>query len=135
FDPRLHFAVLNGSHQIGSDFEIRLNMYMRSNEFTQFNDNVSEANARGETGILSVGATLQVAGSLDAGMRWTAGAEAVRNDSEISIFEVPNGAFPDVGGTTERVSSEEDDLGVFAHLWWPVGGRGSLSGSLRYDHV
>lgn len=135
FDPLLHFVVLNGRHDLGGGRELQLNSFLRSNEFTQFNDNITEPNARGVTDIFSGGGAAQVLGAGPGGLSWTAGAEAVRNDTEILIFSEPNAAFPEPGEMTESVSSVEDNFGVFGHVWWPFSTRASLSASLRYDHV
>lgn len=135
FDPLLHFVVFNGRQELGGGRELQLNSFLRSNAFTQFNDNITEPNARGVTGIFSGGTAAQVVGTGWDGMSWTAGAEVVRNDIEILIFSEANRAFPDAGEMTESVTSVEDNLGAFGHVWWPFSSRASLSASLRYDHV
>ena len=135
FDPRLHFAVLNARRALGERTELQVNGFARSNRFSQVNDNVSEPNARGETSILSGGAAAQLIHTLPSGTAWSAGAEYVRNATEIRIFQEPNPAFPDAGGMTEHVASDEDNLGAFAHLWWPLSPRAGVAASLRYDRV
>ncbi|MQA92575.1 MAG: TonB-dependent receptor [Gemmatimonas sp.] len=135
FEPRLHFLSGDLGHTLGGSLELRLNVFLRSNRFTQFNDNITEANAQGETDILSRGGAIQLAGATGAGLRWTGGFEAIRNETDILIFEVANAAFPEAGGMTESVFSAEDNLGLFGSVWWPVHERVSLSTSLRYDFV
>ena len=135
FSPRLHFAVASAQRTLGPRTSLQLNAFARSNRFSQFNDNITEPNARGETDVLSGGGTAQIVHSLPSGAAWTGGVEYVRNRTDILIFEEPNPAFPDAGGMTESVASVEDNLGAFAHLWWPLSPRASLTGSLRYDHV
>jgi outer membrane receptor protein involved in Fe transport len=66
----------------------------------------------------------------------TAGAEYVRHDVDIEIFELPSEFFPDVDTTlTENVGTEEENAGAFAQLWWPATERLALTGSVRFDHV
>lgn len=135
FEPTLHFVVLGAARDLGRGGNLQLNGFVRSNRFTQFNDNITEPNARGDTDILSRGATVQASLPAPGGARLTAGAEYVRNRVDIQIFEEPNPAFPDAGGMTEDVGTVEDNWAVFSHLWWPASSRVSLTGSLRYDYV
>lgn len=135
FAPRLHFAVLNAARAIGAGTRLQGNAFFRSHEFSQFNDNITEPNARGETDIASGGGTLQLEVRRPSGAVWTGGVEYVRNDVDIFIHEVANAAFPEAGGMTEHVETVEHDLGAFAHLWWPATDRVGVTGSLRYDHV
>src|SRR5690606_4075867 len=133
--PRLHFAVLNAARAIGAGTRLQGNAFLRSHEFSQFNDNITEPNARGETDIASGGGTLQLEVRRASGAVWTGGVEYVRNDVDIFIHEVANAAFPEAGEMTEHVETVEHDLGAFAHLWWPATDRVGVTGSLRYDHV
>lgn len=135
FMPRMHFLTLNGQRQLRDGLRLQGNAFLRTNDFTQFNDNITEANARGETGIYSLGGTMQLELLGPSGMTWTGGIEYARNDVEILIFEVANAAFPDAGGMTEHVETLEHNVGGFAHLWWPLTGRVGVTGSLRYDYV
>ena len=135
FDPRLHFAVLSAARKLEERTDLQLNSFVRSNRFSQFNDNITEPNARGETDILSLGGAAQLVNARPSGTSWTGGIEYVRNESDILIFEEPNPAFPAAGGMTESVTSIEDNWGAFMHLWWPLSSRASFTGSLRYDYV
>lgn len=135
FDPRLHFGVVNARRALGPRTEVHANAFVRSNRFTQANDNITEPNARGETSILSAGAAAQLVHELSSGAAWTGGVEYVRNDTDIRIFEEANPAFPDAGGMTEDVASIEDNAGAFAHLWWPLSPAVGITASLRYDYV
>src|SRR5690606_915909 len=135
FEPRLHFGVLGARRERGAGTEGRLNALVRSNRCSQVSDSFPGPNARGETESLSAGMAAQLVRTLPGGMVWTAGAEYVRNDTDILIFEEPNPAFPDAGGMTESVASVEDNVGAFAHPWWPASPRVGLTGSLRYDYV
>ena len=135
FDPRLHFGVLNARTALGRATGLHLNAFLRSNRFSQHNDNITEPNARGDTRILSAGGAAQVVHEAASGASWTGGLEYVRNRTGIGIFEEANPAFPLAGGRTEDVSSTEHNAGAFAHLWWPVSPRTSVTGSVRYDYV
>lgn len=135
FDPRLHMGVLNVRRALGQRIALHGNAYVRSNRFTQANDNITEPNVRGETSILSAGGAAQLTYAYPSGASLAGGLEYVRNDTEIRIFEEANPAFPDAGGMTEDVASGEDNVGAFAHLWWPLSPGAGLTASLRYDHV
>lgn len=135
FEPELHFLVLNGSRSIGDLTEVQTTLHLRSNAFTQYNDNVTEANVEGESDLLSFGATTQVVRSGTSGTTWTGGLEIVRNETDIFIFARPNPNFPNAGGMTEHVSSVEDNLGAFAQVRWEASSRAGLSASLRHDWV
>ncbi len=135
FEPRLHFGVLDASRALDARTRLQVNGYARAIRFSQFNDNITEPNALDRTSALSLGATVQLVRALDSGGSWTVGAEAVRDRTEIGIFEAPNPAFPDAGGRTEDVASTTRNLGLFAQLWQPFSSRASITGSLRYDHV
>jgi outer membrane receptor protein involved in Fe transport len=66
----------------------------------------------------------------------SAGAEWTRNDVDIEIRERPNRNFPTlVEATTERLRTNEDNLGAFGEAWWGLGERIALYASLRYDWV
>jgi outer membrane receptor protein involved in Fe transport len=135
FEPRLHFGVLNASQALDARTRLQVNGYARSIRFSQFNDNITEPNALNRTSALGLGATIQLVRALASGGSWTVGAEAVRDRTEIGIFEAPNPAFPDAGGRTEDVASTTRNEGLFAQFWQPFSTRASLTGSLRYDHV
>lgn len=135
FEPRLHFATLNATRTLGRGTDLQVNGFVRSNRFAQVNDNITEANARGETEILSGGGTAQLVHTRTSGTVWTTGVEIVRNATDIRIFEEANPAFPDAGGMTEDVGSVEDNAGAFAHVWWPASPRAGVTASLRWDYV
>lgn len=135
YRPRMHFAVLNAEREIGESRALHVNGFFRSNNITQFNDNISEPNVRGETEIRSFGGSTQLVITPPSGVVWTAGIEFIRNGVGILIFEEPNAVFPDAGGLTEEVDSDEDNFAGFAHLWWPVTARAGVTASLRYDYV
>jgi iron complex outermembrane recepter protein len=135
FDPLLHFPVLGIAHRIGASSSLQLTAFARSNRVIQSNDNITEANVRGESDLLSTGATLQLVQVRSSGLNWGGGIEYVRNDSDIRIFEVANAAHPDAGGMTESVTAPEDNFGAFLHAWSPLSATFSVTGSLRFDYV
>lgn len=135
FDPRLHFPVLGVTRRIGETTSLQLTAFARSNRVVQSNDNITEANVRGDTDMLSLGAALQLAQVRNSGLNWGGGIEYVRNDTDIRIFEVANAAFPGAGGMTESVYTDEDNFAAFVHAWAPLSERASITTSLRYDYV
>lgn len=135
FTPQLHFGNLNLRHSLRDDLALSVNSFLRRNEFTQLNDNITEANTRGETGITSFGATAQLAKTWGSGAKLTGGAEYIRNKVDIDIFAEPNPNFPDVSGQTEAIETDEDNIGVFTQLYLPTSERLSWLAALRYDYV
>ena len=134
FAPRLHFVVGQASRAVGTSGSLQVSGYLRSNRFTQYNDNITEANVRGETDILSTGATAQYAHRLgDA--RVAGGLEYVVNETEIAIWAEPNAAFPEAGGLTEDVGSRDRNAAVFLNGWLALSERVSATAALRYDRV
>lgn len=135
FEPRLHFVVANASRDITEVMALEVNAFFRSNRVTQFNDNITEANVRGETDIASGGIVAELGWTAPTGLAVSGGAEYVRNSVGIRIFAEPNTAFPHAGGMTEDVVGHDDNLGAFLHAWWPLSVRLGFTGSLRYDHI
>ena len=135
FTPRLHFATLNAERRLGEHGALQLNAFVRANRFTQFNDNITEPNVRGETDLASHGAALQWSRETAGDARLSVGGEFVRNDVDIRIYAEPNRAFPDAGGQTEDVGTVDRNLAAFGNLWWPVSEHFGVTGALRYDHV
>jgi iron complex outermembrane recepter protein len=135
FTPQLHFINANLRQTLTPVLDLSLNTFLRSNDFTQLNDNITEANTRGETGITSYGATAQLGRRWASGASLTGGAEFIRNEVDIGIFAEPNPNFPDAGGQTESVVTDENNFGVFTQLYLPTSERVSWLGALRYDHV
>jgi outer membrane receptor protein involved in Fe transport len=137
YRPELHFLNGEATFQLSPGLSLALNGHARFLDVDQFNANISEADFRGLTDISSRGATAQVTLRPEPdGPVLTAGAEYVRHDVDIEIFELPSEFFPDVDTTlTENVGTEEENAGAFAQLWWPATERLALTGSLRFDHV
>jgi iron complex outermembrane receptor protein len=137
YEPELHFVNASLSRELGPALSLRLNGYGRFLDVEQFNANISEADFRGITGIRSGGATAQLTfRPREGGAVLSGGAEYVRHDVDIEIFEEPNEFFPDVeSALTENVGTEEDNAGLFGQVWAPVSERLSLTASLRFDHV
>lgn len=135
FEPRMHFGVVNVTHRLNPDVTLTMNGFVRSNTITQLNDNITEANVRGETDILSEGGTVQLARAWPSGATLSGGVEYARNHVGIEIFAEPNPAFPGAGGLTEQVETNEDNLAAFAQLWLPSGTRVNWLAALRYDYV
>ena len=135
FQPRLHFVSGEAARDVGNSGSLQVSGFLRSNRFTQYNDNITEANVRGETDILSTGAALQYAQEFDGGARLAGGLEYVVNDTDIGIWAEPNAAFPEAGGRTEDVGSRDRNAGLFLNGWLPLGTRLSATAALRYDRV
>jgi outer membrane receptor protein involved in Fe transport len=135
FAPRLHFATLGAERRLGARDLLQANAFVRRNRFTQFNDNITEPNARGETRVLSHGATLEWSRTTSTGARLGAGAEYASNDVDVQIYSEPNRAFPGEREQTADVGTVDRNLAAFATLWWPLSARWGASGALRYDYV
>ncbi len=137
YRPELHF--LNGvlTQELSPRLTLTLNGHGRFLDVDQFNANISEPDFRGVTEIATGGATAQISLRPRAeGAVFSAGAEYVRHEVDIEIFELPSEFFPDVDTTlTENVGTEEENAGVFGQVWWPATERLALTGSLRFDHV
>ncbi len=136
FRPRLHF--LNGTvqRQLSDRWMLQTDAFGRFVDFRQSNDNISEPDAFGLTDIRSLGTTVQLLHRPSDRWLVSAGAEWTRNDVDIEIRERPNRFFPGIPeSTTERLRTEEDNLGAFGEAWWAVTDRVALYGSLRYDWV
>ncbi len=135
YEPRMHFGVVNLTHRLRPDLTFTVNGFVRGNDVTQLNDNITEANTRGETDMLSAGGTMQLARSWPSGASLSGGVEYAHNHVGIEIFAEPNPSFPDVEGMTEHVETNENNVGVFTQLWLPTGDRLSWLAALRYDYV
>ena len=137
YKPLLHFLNGEATFELSPALSLAVNGYGRFLDVDQFNANISEPDFRGLTDISSRGATAQLTlRPRDDGPVLTAGAEYVRHDVDIEIFELPSEFFPDVDTTlTEHVGTEEENAGLFAQVWWPTTERLALTGSLRFDHV
>lgn len=135
FAPRLHFVVGNLRRELTAAATLEINGFVRSNRVTQFNDNITEPNVRGETEIGTGGVAAELGWMAASGLALSGGAEYVRNGVGIRIFEEPNGAFPEAGGMTEDVVGRDANLGAFVHAWWPASPRFGFTGSFRYDHI
>jgi len=135
YEPKMHFGTVNLSHRLSPDVALSVNGFVRGNDVTQLNDNITEANTRGETDMLSTGGTMQLARSWASGASLSGGVEYSYNHVGIEIFAEPNPDFPDAGGMTEHVETSENSFGVFSQLWLPAGERLSWLAALRYDYV
>ncbi|MBM4185042.1 MAG: TonB-dependent receptor [Gemmatimonadetes bacterium] len=136
FRPRLHFLSARIEHELGERWQLQANVFGRFANFRQANDNISEPDALGITDIASGGGSAQLLFQPEPGTLLAFGAEWSRNDVDIEIRERPNRAFPTlVEGTTERLNTQEDNVGAFAEAWWSLVPRLSLYASARYDHV
>lgn len=137
YKPKLHFLNANVSQQLNPALSLHAAAHGRFLDVDQFNANISEPDFRGLTEIRSAGGAVQLSFRPDpAGLVLTAGAEYVRHDVEIEIFELPSEFFPDVDTTlTERVGTDEENAGVFGQVWAPVWDGLSVTASLRFDHV
>ncbi|MBA2563943.1 MAG: TonB-dependent receptor [Gemmatimonadetes bacterium] len=139
YRPDLNFLVGSLTRELTPRATLGLNAYGRFLDVDQFNANISEADFRGLTDIRSYGATAQATfrpGAGGGGPVLSVGAEYVRNDVDIRIFQLPSRFFPDVEERlTESVGTEEENAGVFGQAWWPATERLALTGSLRFDHV
>ena len=136
FRPRMHFVNGRVERTVSERWSLHANAFGRFVDFRQANDNISEPDALGLTDIASYGSTLQLLHRPDERLMLAAGAEWTRNDVDIEIRERPNRSFPDIAeATTERLRTDEDNLGGFAEAWWSASERIALYGSLRYDWV
>lgn len=138
FLPHMHFVNSNIDRRLGENWSLQGNAFGRFVDFEQFNDGIAEPNALGLTDIASAGVAVQLSHRRGRELIATLGAEYVRNDVDIEILELPNPSFPEIdpaGEQTERVGTEEDNFGVYSELWWALGPRVSVYGSLRFDHV
>ncbi len=136
YRPSLHF--LNGalSQSLSPSLTLSADAYGRFLDVDQFNANISEPDFRGFTDIETGGATAQLTLQREGGPVLSGGAEYVRHDVDIQIFQAPNEFFPEVEAElTEHVGTKEENAGVFGQVWWPVTERVALTGSLRFDHV
>lgn len=136
FRPRLHFVNGRAERTLGDGWTLHTNAFGRFVDFRQANDNISEPDALGLTDIASYGSTVQLLHRPRERLMLSAGAEWTRNDVDIEIRERPNRNFPTlVEATTERLRTNEDNLGAFGEAWWGLGERIALYASLRYDWV
>ena len=136
FVPRLHFLNGRVERQVGDGWTLQVSSFGRLVEFRRSNDNVTEPDALGLTDIRSLGSAAQISFEPSGRLMATAGAEWTRNDVEIEIRELPNRAFPLlVPATTERLETEENNVGAFGEVWWNARPTVSLYGSLRFDYV
>lgn len=135
YEPRMHFGTVNLTHRLTPDLSLGVNAFVRGNDITQLNDNISEANTRGETDMLSAGGTVQISRAWSTGVTLTGGLEYTHNHVGIEIFAEPNPAFPTAGGMTEHVRTDENSVGLFTQLWLPTGDRLNWLAALRYDYV
>jgi outer membrane receptor protein involved in Fe transport len=136
FTPRLHFLNAKVGRELGEAWTFQANAFTRFADFRQTNDNLSEPDALGITDIGSVGSTLQLLHQPDDALLIAGGVEWTRNDVDIEIRELPNRLFPDVvPATTERLQTDEDNLGAFSEVWWELLPAIAAYGSLRYDYV
>lgn len=136
FSPTLHFVKANLDRAFGEAWTLQASGFGRFVEFDQFNDNITEPDALGLTDIGSFGGTVQLGHRRGDELVGTLGVEYSRNDVDIEILQLPNRAFPDIGReTTTLAGTEEDNVGVYSELWWALGPRLSVYGSVRFDHV
>ena len=136
FRPRLHFFNASLEQTLNSALELTLSGFVRLVDFSQFNDNVTEADAMGLTGIASGGGALQVTYEPNPDITIAGGVDIARKDVDIEILELPNRAFPDIERrTTELAGTAENDLGFYTDLFWRIDARTALHSSLRFDHV
>lgn len=136
FSPQLHFVNGRVERTLSERWSLYANAFGRLVDFRQANDNISEPDALGLTDIASYGSTLQLLHRPSDRLMLSAGAEWTRNDVDIEIRERPNRSFPTIAeATTERLRTDEDNLGGFAEAWWSASERVALYGSLRYDWV
>ena len=136
FVPRLHFLNARVERQLDDVWTLQASAYGRLVDFRQSNDNATEPDALGLTDIRTLGSTAQASYQPSDRLMATAGAEWTRNDVEIEIRELPNQAFPlVVPATTERLETDENNVGAFLEAWWRARPTVSLYGSLRFDYV
>ncbi|HUF76180.1 MAG TPA: TonB-dependent receptor [Longimicrobiales bacterium] len=136
FRPRLHFVNGRVERSLSERSSLHVSSFGRFVGFRQANDNISEPDALGLTDIASYGSTVQLLHRPGERLLLAAGTEWTRNDVDIEIRERPNRSFPTLTeATTERLRTDEDNLGGFAEAWWSASERVALYGSLRYDWV
>lgn len=136
FRPRLHFFNAHLERHLAPNLKLNLSGFARFTDFNQFNDNVTEADVMGITGIASKGGSLQVRYEPNSDLTFSGGLDIARNDVDIEILELPNRAFPEIErSTTELAGTNENNLGFYTDLFWRADTRTALHGSLRFDHV
>ena len=136
FTPRLHFLSGRVERRLADSWTLQASSFGRLADFRQRNDNITEPDALGLTDIRSLGSAAQISFEPSNRLMATAGAEWTRNDVEIEIRELPNQAFPlIVPATTERLETDENNVGAFGEVWWRARPTVSLYGSLRFDYV
>ena len=136
FAPRLHFLSGRVERRLADGWTLQASSFGRLADFRQRNDNITEPDALGLTDIRSLGSAVQISFEPSGRLLATAGAEWTRNDVEIEIRELPNQAFPlIVPATTERLETDENNVGAFGEVWWIARPTVSLYGSVRFDYV
>ena len=136
FVPRLHFFNGQMERRLGDGWTLQASSYGRLADFRQSNDNLTEPDALGLTDIRTLGSAAQLSYEAAEGLIATAGTEWTRNHVEIEIRKLPNRAFPSiVPATTERLETDENNVGAFGEVWWRARPTVSLYGSLRFDYV
>ncbi|HET9948591.1 MAG TPA: TonB-dependent receptor [Longimicrobiales bacterium] len=136
FAPTLHFVSGRMERELSARWTLEASGFGRFADFRQRNDNISEPDALGLTRVASLGTSLRALQRRGDRLVLAAGAEWVRHDVDIEIRELPNRNFPDVSpATTERLRTDEHDLGFFGEAWWALTERLALYGSLRWDRV
>ena len=136
FTPRLHFVSGEIGRQLSDAWTLQLKAFGRFADFRQTNDNLTEPDALGVTGIGSLGSSLQLLNRPSERLLLAVGLEWTRNDVDIEIHQLPNRSFPTVTpAMTEHLRTDEDNLGGFAEAWWELTPGIAAYGSLRYDWV
>jgi outer membrane receptor protein involved in Fe transport len=136
FIPSLHFLNGRVERQLGDRWTLQGSAYGRRVDFSQSNDNITEPDALGLTDIRTSGSAVQLSYEAADGLIASAGTEWTRNHVEIEIREIPNRAFPSIPtATTERLATDEDNIGVFGEVWWRARPTLAFYGSLRFDYV
>ena len=136
FVPRLHFLSGRVERRLQEDWTLQASSFARLADFRQSNDNISEPDALGLTDIRTVGSAAQVSFEPNERLTATVGTEWTRNDVEIEIRELPNQAFPLIlPATTERLETDENNVGAFGEVWWRARPTVAVYGSARFDYV
>ena len=136
FVPRLHFLSGRVERRLGDGWTLQASSFGRLADFRQSNDNITEPDALGLTGIHSLGSAAQIGYEAAERLIVTAGTEWTRNDVEIEIRELPNRTFRlVVPATTERLETDENNVGAFGEVWWKARPGVALYGSFRFDYV
>lgn len=136
FVPRLHFLSGRIERRLQEGWTLQASSFGRLADFRQSNDNISEPDALGLTHIRTLGSAAQVSYEPNDRLLATVGAEWTRNDVEIEIREIPNKAFPLIPpATTERLETDENNVGAFGEVWWRARPTVSFYGSIRFDYV